>query len=56
MGAARKILGLGIVSAALLAGCGKNEDPVAKAAKQEPPSTLPPGEGTRNPPALVAAN
>jgi hypothetical protein len=56
MGAARKILGLGIVSAALLAGCGKNEDPVAKAAKQEPPSILPPGEGTWNPLALVAAN
>ena len=30
-----KILGFGIVAAALLAGCGKKEDPVAQAAKQD---------------------
>ena len=41
MGTAMKILGLGIVGAALLAGCGKKEDPVAQAAKQEAPKGVP---------------
>jgi hypothetical protein len=37
MRTAMTILGLGIVTAAFLAGCGKKEDPVAQAAKQEAP-------------------
>jgi len=41
MQAAMKILGLGIVAAALLAGCGKKDDPVAQAAKQEAPKGVP---------------
>jgi len=41
MRTAMTILGLGIVTAALLAGCGKKEDPVAQAAKQEAPKGVP---------------
>ncbi len=38
---ALKVVALGIVAAALLAGCGKKEDPVAQAAKQEAPKGVP---------------
>jgi hypothetical protein len=36
-----RLVGLGIVAAALLAGCGKKEDPVAQAAKQEAAKGVP---------------
>ena len=38
---AMKIFGLALVTVALLAGCGKKEDPVAQAAKQEAPKGVP---------------
>ena len=41
MRTAMTILGLGIVTAALLAGCGKKEDPVAQAAKKDAAAGVP---------------